>query len=120
MFKYLNANPDNCKEPDCVIRAISLALRIPYNVVLRMLNENGDIYTCDDLCVMCYSKLLSDRFGLTSKNGRRRTIGEVAEEYCDDVLIIRTNGHLTCSIYGDVYDIWDCRGETCDIFWVVR
>lgn len=75
---------------------------------------------CDDLCVLCYSKLLSNKFGLVSKNGRGKTIGQIAEEYSNHILILRTDGHLTCSIDGDIYDIWNCSNEICDIFWIAE
>ena len=118
-FHYLNVNPKNKKEPDCVTRAICLALQIPYSMVSRMLTDNGDIYTCDDLRVMCYSKLLSNEFGLKSCNGRGRTVGEIADIYKCNKLLLRIDGHLTCAIDGIVYDIWDCTNEICDIYWVI-
>lgn len=34
-------------------------------------------------------------------------------------LIIRVDGHLTCSMYGVVTDIWDCSEEMVDRYWVV-
>lgn len=119
-YKYLNVNPRQETEPDCVCRAISLALQIPYSIVNRMLNENGDIYTCDDLRVTCYSKLLHREFGLDSKDGRGRTAGYLARLYKNNVLLLRLDGHLTCSIYGVVYDIWDCTDEVCDVYWIVE
>ena len=34
------------------------------------------------------------------------------------ILIIRIKGHLTCSIFGKIPDIWDCSNEIVDCFWV--
>lgn len=119
MFRYLNVNPENRKEPDCVIRAISLAMRIPYRLVEKLLEQNGDIYSCDDLRLQCYSNLLSDIFRLSVRRGMRKTIGDIANDFCDSTLILRTDGHLSCSINGVVYDIWDCTNEICDVFWIV-
>lgn len=118
-YKFLNVNPKMRKEPDCVTRAICFALEIPYSMVKRMLDENGDIYTCDELRVMCYSKLLSNHFGLKSYNGRGRTVGHLADIYRENKLLMRIDGHLTCSVDGTVYDIWDCTDEICDIYWVI-
>mgnify|MGYP001658206357 CR=1 FL=1 len=119
MFRYLNVNPENRKEPDCVIRAISLATDIPYYFVAKLLEHNGDIYSCDDLCVTCYSNLLSGVFRLTRRNGMKKTIGQISEDFPNNTLLLRTDGHLSCSINGIVYDIWDCTNEVCDVFWIV-
>lgn len=120
IHRYVNVNPENKRESDCVCRAISLALRIPYRIVERMLEENGDVHICDDLTKMCYSKLLSDRFDLPSYSGRGRTVGEIASIYENRILLIRIDGHLTCSVYGTVCDIWDCTNEVCDTFWIAE
>ena len=41
------------------------------------------------------------------------------DRYPDRKLIIRVEGHLTCSLYGVVTDIWDCSEELVDRYWVV-
>lgn len=85
----------------------------------KLLEHNGDIYSCDDLCVTCYSNLLSGVFRLTRRNGMKKTIGQISEDFPNNTLLLRTDGHLSCSINGIVYDIWDCTNEVCDVFWIV-
>jgi hypothetical protein len=48
-----------------------------------------------------------------------RTVGDVAAEHDERRLIIRVEGHLTCSIMGDVIDIWDCSDELVDCYWLI-
>jgi hypothetical protein len=48
-----------------------------------------------------------------------KTVREIAERYPRRKVIIRVDGHLTCSIYGVVTDIWDCSEEPVDRYWVV-
>lgn len=120
MYKYYNANPNKDTLPDCVTRAIHTALDIPYHKVVLMLYDIGDFHNCDELCVDCYEKLLDAELKLPHYVGDGSTIGEVASIYKDNILIIRTNGHLSCSLYGIVVDIWDCTKEECTDFWIVE
>jgi hypothetical protein len=48
-----------------------------------------------------------------------RTVGEVADDHPGQKLLIRVEGHLTCSMYGVVIDTWDCTDEIVDCFWAV-
>ena len=74
----------------------------------------------EPLCVCCYHRLLEDVFELEPiYSDFRETVGEVASRYPDHKLIIRMEGHLTCSLYGVVADIWDCSEELVDRYWVV-
>lgn len=119
MYKYYNINPKGETLPDCVTRAISLATGINYYDVMYELEKNGNVYNCDKLCVCCYSKFLEDNLKLTTKDGRERQVKEIVKEYPDSTLLLRIKGHLTCSINGTIYDIWDCLDKVVDVFWVV-
>ena len=44
----------------------------------------------------------------------QRTVGKLSRRRDDEKLIIRVDGHLTCSIFGEVLDIWDYEGEVVD------
>ena len=119
MYKYHNENPNGYHIPDCVIRAIRLALGIPYYDVVMMLQLNGDFYSCDCLNKVCYEKLLDHDYHLPHYVCYDRTVKEVAENFIDDILLIRIEGHLTCSIFGVVHDIWNCEDEIVTDFWIV-
>ena len=118
MFKYYNNNPLKQKLPDCVCRAISLAFRLPYNYIMGQLHLNGACYECDDLTVECYGKLIS-KMGYESSDAGKLSVEELCSAYPDDILLIRMNGHLTCSINGQCHDIWDCTNEIADMYWVI-
>lgn len=118
-YVYYNVNPTGETLPDCVTRAISLATGIDYYDVSYLLKKIGDIYSCDELCVCCYSYLLNNLFKFKRHKGNGNRIKDIIEEHNNDVLIIRIEGHLTCSMYGIVYDIWDCTDELVDIYWEV-
>lgn len=119
-YEYHNENPNGYHIPDCVIRAIKLALNIPYYEVVALLSINGDYYQCDLLSKQCYEKLLDFDFKLPHYVGNGRTAEEVANDFCDDIVILRMEGHLSVSMYGVIHDIWDCSSKIITDFWLVR
>lgn len=120
-YIYFNANPSGQTLPDCVTRAISLALNIPYYEVVYLLRQNGLFYDCNDICLTCYERLLDDYFNLEhyTLNSEVKSVEDLAKEYKDKILLLRTNGHLTCSMYGKIYDIFNCTQEIVTDYWVV-
>lgn len=118
-YKFYNANPLGNIEQDCVCRAISKATELPYYDIEDKLELIGELFECDELCVCCYYHLLEKVFGFRQKFGNGKTVGEIAREFSDYRVLIRIDGHLTCSIYGTVYDIWDCTDEIVDVLWIV-
>ena len=108
-YRYYNRNPDKVKEEDCVCRAISTALGIRYDAASRLLDLSAEVNQCDTLCVCCYRYLLSDILCLDGYTvDGSVTVADVAADHPNDRVIIRVDGHLTCSINGVVLDIWDC------------
>ena len=118
MYKYYNRNPKQERVPDCVCRAISLATESNYNDVAQLLRENGIDGNCEELCVDCYSEMLK-RIGFEKYDAERKTVGKLAREHRNKRLLIRIHSHLTCSVFGNVYDIWDCTGKIADVFWII-
>ena len=47
-------------------------------------------------------------------------VGEVAGTNPDNILLIATNNHLTCSKFGCVYDSFDPRNYVAEYCWVVK
>ena len=80
----------------------------------------ADVKECEPLCVCCYHHLLEEGFGLPVKRcDFRRTVAEIAERHEDRKVIIRVRGHLTCAIFGEILDIWDCSDEMVDCYWLI-
>ena len=120
-YQYYNRNPDGQHIEDCVCRAISTATGLNYEAVNKLLSMTTFSHMCDKLCVCCYHNLLEGVLGYerqTCQNGE--TVEQIAQRYPHDKLIIRINAHLTSSIKGTVYDIWDCSQKPVDCYWVVR
>lgn len=119
MFVYYNNNPLKENIGDCVIRAISLALDIDYYDILELLYNNSNYFNCDMLVRDCYAKLLDD-FGCQRFKASGQTVEQVANDFPNSRVIIRINEHLTCAIYGVIYDTWDTSNEIVDTFWIVE
>lgn len=119
-YIYYNASPNGQRRNDCVVRALSLALDLDYFDVEDLLVEIGDYYECEELCVACYSFLLNAIIGLKTYDGMGKTVGEIAREHPNSVLLIRVEGHLTVSINSAIYDTFDCTNEICDRYWIVE
>lgn len=118
MYKYYNANSLGKFVNDCTIRAISLAENETwdetYNRLSDIAQKNGTMM--DDREFI--------RNYLSSRYRRLKyiphTVGEVAGEYPDKVLLITMDGHITCSLYGVVHDSFDCRKRIAEDAWVVK
>lgn len=120
MYRYFNSNPNGYHIPDCVIRAITLATGLEYYNVVELLHQNGQELNCDCLNVQCYEKLLDYDFMLPHYYGCGKTAAEVAQDFPENTLLLRMEGHLSCSICGDIFDIFDCSDEYITDFWIVK
>lgn len=121
MYKYHNENPNGYHIPDCVIRAITTAMPdLSYYDVIVKLKMNGDLFKCDELNVRCYEKLLDIDFDLPHYVCDNKKVYQVAEDFRDNIVLIRMEGHLSVSVYGCIYDIWDCSEEFVTDFWIVE
>ena len=69
----------------------------------------------------CYDNLLEDYFGYERHDiNYKYTVQEVADMFSNDIVLMRINGHLTCSIRGGIVtDIFNCTNELVDVAWVV-
>lgn len=118
-FVYLNLNPYRIEENDCVCRAIELGTKVDYFVVDKLLNLLADYHDCDKLCVCCYQHLLEDIFGFPVRYcDKDETVEDIASMYPHNRLIIRVDGHLTSSVNGVIYDLWDCSKKFVDCYWI--
>ena len=119
-FIYYNANPKKDVTEDCVIRAIKTAVGLNYYAVDNLLDLVADTYNCDKFCVCCYHNLLDGVLEYpVIYCDNKETVGSVCAQYPNNKLIIRIEGHLTCSMYGKIVDLWNCQDKTVTCFWII-
>lgn len=119
MFKYLNLNPLELQEEDCVTRAISLASGYSYAEIQDKLYYISKLLECERLCVCCYQHLLTDVFKYDKVFCRGMTVAEFATLHPEGIYLIRMEGHLSVLVNGVIYDLWDCSQEYLTDVWHV-
>ena len=119
-----NPNPQHKEVPDCVIRAICIALNRRWI----------DVY--DDLCALgrtefnmpsadaVWGKYLYqmgfEPFLLPSTCSKCVTIQAFTHIFNRGVFIIGTGSHAVAVIDGNYYDSWDSGNEIPSFFWKIR
>lgn len=122
-FHYYDNTPKGdtySNHNNCVCRAISLGTGYGYNEIERLLLENSRKCKCDIITKSCYRKLLEQYFGLVPRQALGKSVRMIAKAYPHNNVIMRIQAHLTCSVNGTLYDIFNCLDETVDEFWVVK
>lgn len=125
IFTYHNQNPHNRITADCVTRAISFALNIPYNDVVMEIAEfqiktGFVIEEKEDLLLKAHGIHMQPM--LRHDDNTKYTLKEFIEEHRTGTYIVRMPGHLTVVKDGVNYDIWDCTKSTNKIgnYWKVE
>lgn len=119
MYRFYNANALGNYVNDCTIRAISLAegnsWDYTYNKMSNIAQEHGTMMD-DGQFIRDYLDSNYERVPYLP-----RTVGEVAGEYPDKVLLITMEGHITCSVPGGIImDSFDCRKRIAEEAWIVK
>lgn len=117
MYRYFNANVLGNFVNDCTIRAISLAegntWDYTYNKLSNLAQEKGTMM--DDKYFI--REYLNERYDRVDVSG---SVGEIASKFSDKICLITMAGHITCSIYGVIYDSFDCRKRQAEYLWIVK
>jgi len=118
MYKFYNANTLGNQVDDCVIRAISLAEGNSWAYTYNKLSDLAQIEArmMDDSIFV--RKYLDSNYKRIPTNNI--TVGELSGLYNDDILLITMKGHITCSLYGTIYDSFDCRTRKVEDAWLVK
>ena len=114
---YHNSNPNNEHISDCVSRAITTATGLSYPQIRKKLHHTSRLFVCNKLERDCYSNLLDKVFEFPRVECRGLNVGEFADLHPYGTYILRVPNHATTIIDGNVYDIFDCRADFCDIAW---
>ena len=118
MYKFYNNNARGLFANDCSVRSISVATGKSWDEVYEHLSDIAQFE----------GTMMDDRdFILRYLNTKYEevpyladTVGEVAEDYPDNILLITMNGHITRSRYGVIYDSFDPRDRIVENAWIVK
>ncbi|MGM9543571.1 MAG: hypothetical protein ACI3T9_01175 [Romboutsia timonensis] len=122
-FVKLNNNPKGIKAADCVVRALSGADNISWEVVYLQLSEIGlNKYRMPNE-KQTYEEYLKKHGWEKHKmpkheNGKRYTVEECVKEFGKgNILVISIANHLTYSIEDTLVDSWDCSDRSVCNYW---
>lgn len=118
MYKFHNNNALGLFENDCTVRAISTATGNSWDDTYKHLSNTARLQGTmmdDKDFIRDYLDAHYDRL-----YGIPKTVGEVAGAYPNNILLITMNGHITCSMYGIIYDSFDCRERIAEYCWKIK
>lgn len=119
-----NPNPKGKQVPDCVIRAISIALKRSWYDIYDDLCELGrrecNVPSADSVWGLYLQLLGAEAFLLPDSCPRCTTVSEFAKRYPRGTYIIGTGGHAVAVIDGDYYDSWNSGEEIPTFFWRIE
>ena len=124
MWIRANPNPAAKEVPDCVIRAISIALNMPWLQVFDELCEVArreyNMPSSDSVWgLYLYSKGF-EPFLLPNACPRCITIDEFTKWFPVGIYIIGTGHHAIAIIDGNYIDSWDSGMEVPTFFWRIN
>lgn len=123
MWIKCNPNPKRKEVPDCVIRAIAIALRMRwvevYDDLCRLGRAEFNMPSADAV----WGKYLYQKgfqpFRLPESCPRCVTVNQFSKIFDHGTYIIGTGSHAVAIINGDYYDSWDSGDEIPSFFWVI-
>lgn len=117
-YKFYNANALKRYTSDCVIRSISCATHRSWDDVYNELSDlaqyNGTLFDQRDF-VLWYLNTNFERVKFLSKK-----VGEVAEEFHNNIILCTMKGHICCIKYGIIYDTFDPSERFAEFVWIVE
>lgn len=124
MWIYANPNPCRQEEPDCVVRAISLATGRSWDDVhwdLCMLSHiNCTMPSTNWLWEAYLKQHRFEKFLLPASCPSRTTVKEFCKQYRKGTYVIGTGSHAVCVKDGDYLDSWDSGSEIPTYFFRKR
>ena len=131
-FRFYNANPKGRITTDCVIRAISTALDLPYNTVVMEMAKLQCETGYDDGDVKLYDRYLAKNGWQKAKQPRKADNTKYTGKefckvlngtfYCEEVRANIGGGHMVCFKKVDgkfkVWDTWDSTDGCVGNYWI--
>lgn len=123
MWIYANPNPERKDVPDCVIRAICIALNKSWEEVFDELSivarDHHSITSHDEIWGRYLYQFGFVPFILPQACPECITIREFTKVFTKGTYIIGTGYHAVAVIDGNYYDTWDSGNEVPTYFWKI-
>ena len=124
MWMRTNPNPKRKHVPDCVVRAVSIALGLSwYNAfdgICAVAREDCSMPSDDNVWGHYLYKMGFRPVKLPNECPSCITVGEFCRMYPKGVYIIGTGSHAVAIIDGDHYDTFDSAHDVCSFYWEIK
>lgn len=124
MWVFCNPNPMKKEVPDCVVRAISIALKCSWDRVYDELcwlgKQECNMPNADAVWGKYLYQHGFEPFLLPQSCPECVTIDTFCRMYPEGVYIIGTGSHAVAVINGNYYDSWDSGREVPSFFWKIK
>ena len=123
MWMRCNPNPARKEVPDCVIRAIAIALNMKwidvYDDLCALGRKEFNVPSADSVWGKYLYKMGFEPFLLPHTCPKCLTINQFTKIFPRGTYIIGTGSHAVAVIDGDYYDSWDSGNEIPSFFWKI-
>ena len=124
MWIEYNPNPVGRFVGDCAVRAISLALNIPWDDAHELLSYNsrmmGDMPHADSVWGATLRQNGFNRKAISNSCPDCYTTADFAEDHPEGIYVLGFGGHVSAVIDGDIYDSWDSSDLIPQFYWYKR
>ena len=124
MWVKANPNPAQKEVPDCVIRAISIALNQPwiqtFDELYSVARAEFNMPSADSVWGLYLHLKGFEPFLLPDRCPSCITIDAFTKEYPYGTFIIGTGSHAVAAVNGNYYDSWDSGQEIASFFWRIK
>lgn len=121
MWIEYNENPNGKRIGDCAVRAVSVALGIPweeaYDQLCRMGKSMSDMPSADAVWGALLRKHGFVRRGISNYCPDCYTVSDFAGEHFKGIYVLGIGGHVVTVKDGDWYDSWDSGAEVPQFYW---
>lgn len=115
MWVYANPNPCRQEEPDCVVRAISIATGKTWDEVhwdlCRLSHVRCTMPSVNWLWEIYLRKHGFEKHLLPVNCPSCTTVGQFCKKFQKGTYVLATGSHAVCAKDSDYFDIWDSGGE---------
>ena len=124
MWIKANPNPMNKEVPDCVIRAVCIALNIDwyqaFDEICAVARDDCNMPSADTV----WGRYLYEKgfrpFILPNYCPACLTVRDFTNIFSVGRYIIGTGSHAVAVINGNHYDSWDSSSEICSFYWTIN
>jgi hypothetical protein len=121
MWKQFNNNPVGRSVGDCAVRAVSVALDIPWEEAYTMMAVNGygmgDMPSSNSVWGAVLRQHGFYRYNLPETCPDCYTFEDFAQDHPQGVFVVGTGTHVARIIDSKIYDAWDSSNEVISFVW---